>query len=77
MTDENNYRPVERYIQMVAGIVMWGWLLYDDHQSTTGFMDLSTAQIAFVLGKYAFAAILIKGITAKEITEFIRAWRSK
>ena len=77
MSDDENYRPIERYIQMFAGIVMWGWLLYTDSKSTVDFVDLSAAQVTFVMGQYAFAAVLIKGVTAKEIAEFIRAWRGK
>lgn len=74
-TEGENGRSFERWVQLAAGLAMWAFLMYSDHQSTTDIMDLSTAQVMISLGKYAFAAILIKGVTAKELADLLRAWR--
>lgn len=71
------YRPIERYIQLIAGLLMWSWLMYADHTSGVEYAELNYAQIGILLGKYAFAAVLIKGWTGKEVAELLRAWRGK
>lgn len=77
MADDNDYRPRERYIQMALGALMWAWMAWEDHHSNVALIDMSSTEVMLIAAKYAFAAILIKGITAKELLEFIRAWRGK
>lgn len=69
--------PSVRYVQMIAGLAMWGYLMWTDNTSATGLSELSTLELMVMLAKYGFAAILIKGVSASEFSEILRAWKGK
>lgn len=68
---------IERLIQQVFGGLMWAWLMFTDYKSGIELSELSNAQLMFIVGKYTVAFILIKGVTIKELTELLRAWKGK
>lgn len=75
MTEEKEHRhsPI-RYIQMVAGIAMWGALLYDD--TSRDWAAVGTIEGVVIACKYAFAGLLIYGFTKEEFIALVRAARS-
>ena len=70
-------KGIDRYIQQISGVGIWAYLMWADTNSETRISDLSGADVILLGGQYAFAAILIKGVSVKEVAEVIRAWRGK
>ena len=76
MTDERIDR-IERYLQMLFGFCLWGYMLYTDLSAGVELSELSVQQMSIMAVRYGFAAILIKGTTISEVSELIRAWKGK
>ena len=78
MTDsENEALSVERVIQLIAGVLMWGVLMYMDWQDSEQLSNMDAYQIGLHAAKYAVAFILIKGVSMEQVNEFVRAWKGR
>lgn len=76
-TGDKKGKSAEEWAQFAVGVVTWLFLMWVDSQADRALVDLSATEVSILLGKYAFAAILIKGVTVKELTELLRAWKGK
>lgn len=74
---ESKGTTAERWVQILIATIYLGWVAYTEHVSTVKISDMSFLEVAFLIGKYTFAGLVISGVTPREAIQGLKAWKEK